>query len=130
MKIHAYLIDSITEISNYCAENDWISEIKRYITKYSLKLVLEWKAIGSYEIEDQLNKIRNWIENVKTNIDKTIITSNKLFKIDCRSIENFLVPRLESIYTETCECILKEYMKDTRSFVDLLNKIIQVIQFI
>ncbi len=124
--IKKFVTDATEEIDAYCKENDWVSDVKKYTTKYSAKLVLEWKSIGSIEIEEQLNKIRNWTENIKTNIEKTIITKNKLFKVDCRPVENILVPQLDSIYNEICEIIFKEINKDTLSFIEFISKIIKV----
>ncbi len=121
------MIDSLNEIDAYCAQNDWISDIKKYITKYSAKLVLEWKAIGSHEIEEQLNKIRNWIDQLKLGVEKTIITNNKVLKIDCKSIEETLVPKLEFIFNEICECIQSELNKDSGNFNDFMNKVIKEI---
>lgn len=118
--------ESVNEIESYCTANSWISEIKKYISNYSSKLVLEWKAAGSIEIEEQLNRIRNWIDLVKTGIEKTIITRNRLFKVECKQIEDILVPKLEAIFNEICECILAEVNKDTGSFNEFISKVIKV----
>lgn len=123
-RIEHLLKDSTDEIEAYCNENEWINEIKVYVTKWSVKLVLEWKQIGAFEIEEQLNKIKNWIEMIKTNIEKLIITKNKILQIDTTSIEAFLVPRLDSIYLEICECLTKEVNTDTLSFIAEMTKII------
>ncbi len=120
------LLEAIDEIEHYCNENSWISDIKKFITKYSLKLVLEWKAIGSLEIEEQLNRIRLWIDQIKMGIEKTILTRNRLLKVDCSSLEETLVPKLEAIFTEICECILLELNKDTSDFNGFMTKIIKV----
>ena len=90
-------------------------------------MAAEWKKVGAFEIEEQLVKIRNWIEAVKTNIQKTIVTSNKMLKIDTKPIENFLVPRLEQTYTDICEYVVKEFNKDITSFITQINKNIKVI---
>ena len=124
------LLEALSEIDHYCIENGWISDIKKYITKYSLKLVLEWKAIGSLEIEEQLNRIRLWIEQIKLGIEKTILTRNRLLKVDCRSLEETLVPKLEAIFNEICECILVELNKDTSDFNGFMTKIIKVSKII
>jgi hypothetical protein len=54
-----------------------------------------------------------------------ILTSNKVFKIDCSSIENILVPKLESIFTDICEYIVKNNIKDSSDFVAQLTKILR-----
>jgi hypothetical protein len=82
--------------------------------------------MGSHEVEEQLNKVKNWIEAVKTNIDKEMITSNRLFKIDCRPCEMILVPKLEQIYVDICECILNEIQNDTNNFIKIINHHLKV----
>ena len=122
------MINSLSEIDAYCAQNDWISVIKKYTTKYSIKLVLDWKTIGSHEIEEQLNKIRSWIDQIKLGVEKTIITNNKVLKIDCKSIEETLVPKLEFIFNEICECIQSELNKDSGNFNEFMTRVIKEIE--
>ena len=124
-RIQALLVESTNEVQLYCNENNWINDIKAYINKWTVKLVLDWKSIRISEIEEQLNKIKSWIDNIKNGMDKIIITKNKLIKIDTMPIENLLVPRLDSIYNEICECVVKEINKDTNSFINLMNKILK-----
>lgn len=124
-RIQALLVESTNEVQAYCNENNWINEIKAYINKWTVKLVLDWKSIRISEIEEQLNKIKSWIDNIKNGMEKIIITKNKLIKIDTMPIENLLVPRLDSIYNEICECVVKEINKDTNSFINLMNKILK-----
>lgn len=85
--------------------------------------------MGSLEIEEQLNRIRNWIDQVRTGIEKTILTTNRVIKVDCKSIEDILVPKLDAIYNEICECILTEVNKDTSGFNEFMQKIIKVNTF-
>lgn len=84
--------------------------------------MLEWKNIGTVEIDEQLNKIRAWIENIKNGMEKTITTRNRLLKVDTMPIENHLVSKLDSIYVEICEGVLKEINKDSLSFISAINK--------
>lgn len=124
--IETALMEAINEIDTYCKDNEWISEIKAYTAKFSKKTVLEWKAKGSFEIEEQLSKIKSWTDQIKTSIDAEMITKNKLFKVDCKPIESILVPKLETIFTETCECILGEIKNDLTSFVKTISNAIEV----
>ncbi len=124
--IQEFLVECSTEIDKYCQENNWVNEIKAYINKWSPKLVLEWKTGGTFEIDEQLNKIRNWIENIKNGMEKIIITQNKLLKIDTMPIENLLVSKLDAIYIEICECVLKEINKDSLSFISAISKTLKV----
>lgn len=109
------------EVEKICLEYDWTNEIKQYIVNWSVSLVIKWKSIAAYEIEDQLNKIRQWIDNIKNNIEKILITDKRLIKVETMPVENDLVPKLESIYQEICECLVKEINKDTLSFISLMN---------
>jgi hypothetical protein len=116
--------DAMNDVEQFCKENSWLSDIKTFITKWSISLAVEWKTQGAYMLEDQLNRIRTWIDNVR-NMDKVIFTSNKVFKIDCSSIEVILVSKLEAIYSETFEYCVKETIKDAKEFITMINKIIK-----
>jgi hypothetical protein len=115
------LNEETIEVEKICLEYDWTNEIKKYIVDWSVSLVIKWKSIAAYEIEDQLNKIRQWIDNIKNNIEKIIITKKRLIKVETMPVENDLVPKLESIYLEICECLIKEINKDMLSFISLMN---------
>jgi hypothetical protein len=120
------LNDSIDEVLAYCEKNVWLHDVSNYISNWSPKTILEWKKIGSLEIEDQLNKVKAWIESIKNNIEKSFITNNGILRIDCASIEKQLVPKLEKIYTEICECILLEIKNDSLNFVAFIESLIKV----
>ena len=110
------------EINKYCQDNSWINEIKAYVNKWSPKLVIEWKNGGTFEIDEQLTKIRAWIENIKNGMEKIITTKNKLLKVDTMPIESHLVTKLDSIYIDICELVLKEVNKDSLSFISAISK--------
>ena len=63
---------------------------------------------------------------IKTSIESQIITKNKLFKIDCRPVEAILVPKLEAVYNDICECVLKEINADLNSFIKLITAVFKV----
>lgn len=123
-RIEAHLLAATNEIQAYCQENEWVSEIKQFVTKFTRKQVLDWKAVGAYEVEENLNKIKLWMENIKGNIEPVKITANKLFKINCKPVELILIPLLENVFKEVCECILSEVMTDLAGFIKLIGNIL------
>ncbi len=125
--IEKNILEAVNEIDLYCKENDWISKIKVYTSEFSKKKVLEWKTTGAFEIDEQLGKIKCWIEQIKTSVDAELITKNRLFKIDCRPIEAILIPKLETIFNEICECIVTEITYDLSSFVKTISNALEVI---
>lgn len=121
------LIEATNEIDAYCASNEWLNQIRAYVNEWHSELVLEWKVTnGANEIEDQLTHIRLWIENIKSGMDKQIVTRNRLLRVDTMPIERLLVPRLESIYAEICEITIKEIFTDAHTFTTQIRKIIKV----
>lgn len=116
--------DAMNDVEQFIKENSWIRDIKVYVTKWSIKLLNDWKSLGSFKIEEQLIQIKTWIDNVK-NMEKTILTTNKVFKIDCSSVEKILVPRLDGIYNEICETIIQETTKNAQDFVAKLTYILK-----
>ncbi len=119
------LEEATSEIEQYCNDNAWVNEIKTYINQWSVKLFSEWKEIGAFEIDDQLSKIKAWTESVKTSIDKTIISKNKILRIDSTPLEDFLVPRLDAIYAEICECLMAAINKEVTSFISIMEGILE-----
>ena len=128
-EIETNFLEAINEIDAFCKDNKWISDIKIFTTKFSKETVLEWKTKGSFEIEEQLSKIKSWIDQIKTSIDLKMITKNRLLKINCKPIETILIPKLDSIFTETCECILMEIKNDLTTFVRTISNAIEVYLF-
>lgn len=115
------------EIANFCEKNLWLNDIKKFVTNWNRRLFDEWKKNGSIQIEKQLNEIRNWSENIRDNLPKTLITQNKILKIQTNPIENYLLPKLDTIYNEICEILVIEINKDTSILIQGIQKIIDVI---
>ena len=115
------------EIANFCEKYLWLNDIKKFVTNWNRRLFDEWKKNGSIQIEKQLNEIRNWSENIRDNLPKTLITQNKILKIQTNPIENYLLPKLDTIYNEICEILVIEINKDTSILIQGIQKIIDVI---
>ena len=124
-KIETSLIEATNEINEYCIENQWITDIKIFTTKFSRKLVLQWKSQGSFEIEENLTNVKLWIDSIKLNIEAIKTSRNKIFKIDCTQIEKILVPKLEKLFNETCEWTIVEIHIDLNNFIKLITEIIR-----
>lgn len=120
------LISATDEIKKFCQLNSWLNDIKKYVSDWKGRLFFEWKKNGAAEIEHQLNKIRNWSDDIKKNFSKIVITQNKILKIHTNPIENFLLPKLDTIYKEICESLVTEINKDTLNLTQDINKIIDV----
>lgn len=121
------LTEATEEIEKYCATHDWVNQIKSYVNEWHEENVREWKSKnGANEIEDQLTKIRSWIEKIKTGIEKIVITENRILRVDTRPIEKLLVPRLEKIYIEICEFTINEITHEAKTFSDQIKKILKV----
>ena len=117
----------MNDVEAYCNENAWISEIKSYLSGWSIDLLQQWIAVGTFKIEEELAKIRTWIENVK-NMEKVILTSNKVFKIDCSSVEVIIVPHLDAVYAEIGAKITEENTKNAQDLISQLTKILKQLE--
>lgn len=127
LRVQDMITESTNEIDSYCVENDWLNQIRAYANEWKVEDVLEWiRTNGANEIEDQLIKIRTWIDNIKNGMEKTFVTKNRLIKIDTNPVENALVPRLDKIYADICEFTIKEFFKEAHGFVAEVKKIIKV----
>ncbi len=125
VKIIDKIIDeAMDDVELYCNENLWISDIKKYLTAWSIDLLDGWVAMGTFRIDEELAKIRSWVETIK-HMEKIILTKNRVFKIDCSSVETILVPHLDSIYAEIGDKITKDNTKNSQEFVAQLTKILK-----
>ena len=128
LRLQDMLTDATNEIDAYCSSNEWLNQIRAYINDWRVEKVLEWKeTIGANEIEDQLTKIRSWTENIKNGMDKSLLTTNKILRVDTTPIERMLVPRLDKIYAEICESTVTEVFKEAQAFASQIKKIIKVL---
>ena len=125
VKVIDKIIDeAMDDVELYCDDNLWISDIKKYLTAWSIDLLDQWIGIGTFRIDEELAKIRSWVETIK-HMEKIILTKNRVFKIDCSSVETILVPHLDSIYAEIGEKITKDNTKNSQEFVSQLTKILR-----
>jgi dynein heavy chain, axonemal len=125
VKIIDKIIDeAMDDVELYCNENLWISDIKKYLTAWSIDLLDGWVTMGTFRIDEELAKIRSWVETIK-HMEKIILTKNRVFKIDCSSVETILVPHLDSIYAEIGDKITKDNTKNSQEFVAQLTKILK-----
>jgi hypothetical protein len=127
-RVQESLSKATNEVNAFCEENSWLNEIKAYITHWSSRLILEWKQVGAFEFDEQLSKIRNWSERIKINLEKLITSQNKILKVSTVPVEKFLLPKLDSIYTEICEGLVTHINLDTTSFMAEINQIIREIE--
>lgn len=125
-QLNKLLENATNEIKQFCNENSWLNEIKNYISRWSKKLIFEWKQAGAFEIEEQLNKIRNWNDKIKNSLPTIVITKNKILKVLTTPIEKYLIPKLDLIYNEICESLISQINCDTLIFIEDITKIIQV----
>lgn len=122
--INKIVDEAIDDVELYCRENSWISDIKAYLTAWTIDLLDQWISVGTFRIDEELAKIRSWVETIK-HMEKIILTKNRVFKIDCSSVETILVPHLDSIYAEVGDRITKDNTKNATEFNNQLTKILK-----
>jgi hypothetical protein len=60
------------------------------------------------------------MESVKGNIEPVRVTRNKLLKVNCKPVEAILIPLLEKVFGEACECVAAEVVADLQAFLKLI----------
>ncbi|KAL3832089.1 hypothetical protein ACJMK2_023767 [Sinanodonta woodiana] len=118
------LKDAFEEIDHYNEQNKWLDEIHQFCKKWTDKTAKEYRGIAAFTIEQKLNELRQWSEKVR-NFDRSFITENGLFFIDCSAIHDILLPRLNDIYLELVTLVADEAKNLARSFCDEMKIVLQ-----
>ena len=75
--------------------------------------------------QQKLTELRQWSEKVR-NFDRSYITENGMFYIDCSAIHEGLLPRLNDIYQELITFVGDEARSLAKSFAEEMNVILKV----
>jgi hypothetical protein len=72
-----------------------------------------------------LNDIRSWSEKVKI-FERNFTTEIGLFFVDCMAVHDFLIPRLNDIYTDVGMFVAEEATNLAYNFCEEMKDIIEV----
>lgn len=76
-------------------------------------------------MQQKLNDIRSWSEKVKI-FERNFTTENGLFYVDCLAVHDYLIPRLNDIYTEVGMFVAEEATTLANNFCDEMKETIEV----
>nr|XP_039270899.1 dynein heavy chain domain-containing protein 1-like isoform X1 [Styela clava] len=101
MKVQNNIVDdALLDVEAFCVEHNlWLVPIRKFTSKWSQKNLDEWKGKPAREIEILLNQIKAWNDQVK-NMDRSILSNNRLLLVDCRCPQTDVVPVLSSIFKQ------------------------------
>ncbi|XP_052095798.1 dynein heavy chain domain-containing protein 1-like isoform X11 [Mytilus californianus] len=118
------MLEALDEIDQYCKHHSWLSEIHHFCKKWSDKSLKEIKGVPAFQIEQKLNDIRSWSEKVKI-FERNFTTENGLFYVDCLAVHDYLIPRLNDIYTEVGMFVAEEATTLANNFCDEMKETIE-----
>ncbi|XP_076800448.1 dynein heavy chain domain-containing protein 1-like [Clavelina lepadiformis] len=88
---------AVSEVNDFCKEYAWLNDIRKFTSTWNELELEKWKGRSARQLEDQLNLIKHWIEKIK-NMDRALLTSNKLLFVQCTQPNVVLVPALNAIF--------------------------------
>ena len=77
------------------------------------------------QLQQKLNEIRQGIEKIR-NFDKTYVTENKIFFVDCSGIHDSLIPKLNQIVRELCTFVAEESVVLAKAFSEEMETVTAV----
>ncbi|KAL8594105.1 hypothetical protein ACOMHN_000817 [Nucella lapillus] len=119
---HMLMQTALDEVDAYCDFNHWLNEIHVYCRRWNDKSVKEFRGAAAFTIEQKLTELRQWSEKVR-NFDRSFISENGMFFVDCSAIHEGLLPRLEDIYQELITFVADEARNLASSFVEEMKVI-------
>ena len=75
--------------------------------------------------QQRLIEVRQWQEKVR-NFDKSFITDNGIFFVDCSNIHDYLIPRLSQIIQGILKFVSDEARKLATEFCDEMKEVLEV----
>ncbi|KAK6166840.1 hypothetical protein SNE40_023452 [Patella caerulea] len=125
LKIQGILLSAaFVEIDQYCQSNDWLNEISLFCHKWTDKSLKEFKGAAAFTIEQKLTELRMWSEKIR-NFDQNFTTENGLFLIDCSTIHDGLLPRLNDIYQQLICFIAEEARTMSKAFCEEMKLVLK-----
>ena len=78
-----------------------------------------------FYLQQKLNELRQWIDKVR-NFDKSYITDNAVFYLDCSGVQETLVPKLSAILKELCTFVADESTSLAKKFCQSMDTALEV----
>nr|XP_025036392.1 dynein heavy chain domain-containing protein 1-like [Pelodiscus sinensis] len=123
----ALLVAALRETQEICKQHTWVAEIHSFAHSWSpkqLELMKGWPAGDYVQLVVQL---RAWAKRIRE-VPSTVITCNRLFLVDCSSVQQETVPLLDSISREILSLLLSETSQRSESLIAELGALVQLYQ--
>ncbi|XP_078321875.1 dynein heavy chain domain-containing protein 1-like isoform X4 [Crassostrea virginica] len=123
-EVESILNSALDEIDNYCDMNNWLVDIFKFCLKWTSDSPKEYRGAPAFTIEQRLIEVRQWQEKVR-NFDKSFITDNGIFFVDCSNIHDYLIPRLSQIIQGILKFVSDEARKLATEFCDEMKEVLE-----
>ncbi|XP_044881276.1 dynein heavy chain domain-containing protein 1 isoform X2 [Mauremys mutica] len=123
----ALLAEALSETQEICKQHTWVAEIHSFAHSWSpkqLELMKGWPA-GKYV--QRVVQLRAWAECVRE-VPSMVITCNRLLLVDCSSVQQEIVPLLDSVIKEILSLLLSETSQRSEILISQLGGVVQLYQ--
>ncbi|KAM9169424.1 dynein heavy chain domain-containing protein 1-like [Pangshura tecta] len=123
----ALLAEALSETQEICKQHTWVAVIHSFAHSWSpkqLELMKGWPA-GKYV--QRVVQLRAWAECVGE-VPSMVITCNRLLLVDCSSVQQEIVPLLDSIIKEILSLLLSETSQRSEILISQLGGVVQLYQ--
>ncbi|XP_067420749.1 dynein heavy chain domain-containing protein 1 [Emydura macquarii macquarii] len=123
----ALLEVALNETQEICKQLAWVAEIHSFAHSWSPKHLELMKGWPAREYVQRVVQLRAWAERVKE-VPSTVITCNRLLFVDCSSVQQEIVPLLDSVIKEILCLLLNETSQHSESLIAELGGVVQLYQ--
>ncbi|XP_065445590.1 LOW QUALITY PROTEIN: dynein heavy chain domain-containing protein 1 [Chrysemys picta bellii] len=119
--------EALSETQEICKQHTWVAEIHSFAHSWSpkqLELMKGWPA-GKYV--QRVVQLRAWAERVRE-VPSMVITCNRLLLVDCSSVQQEIVPLLDSVIKEIVSLLLSETSQRSEILISQLSGVVQLYQ--
>ncbi|XP_039385639.1 dynein heavy chain domain-containing protein 1 isoform X3 [Mauremys reevesii] len=127
LKVIGGLEEALSETQEICKQHTWVAEIHSFAHSWSpkqLELMKGWPA-GKYV--QRVVQLRAWADCVRE-VPSMVITCNRLLLVDCSSVQQEIVPLLDSVIKEILSLLLSETSQRSEILISQLGGVVQLYQ--
>nr|XP_056714739.1 dynein heavy chain domain-containing protein 1 [Euleptes europaea] len=124
-KQQALLTAALTETQHLYREYSWLGEFYHFAHSWGASQLEEMKGWPCEDYVNRIVKLRTWMSRVKQ-VPQSVVTSNRLFFVDCTGIHQDILPLLASINEDILALLLRETTQRSQLLIAEMSGVLQL----
>ncbi|XP_057293707.1 dynein axonemal heavy chain 1-like isoform X2 [Hydractinia symbiolongicarpus] len=98
----------------------WLGEIIGFVSEWEGGNFNDWKTKSTLLVEKHMLKLKSWSAQIER-MATSYVTPNGLLFIDCLSVQQMLLPRLQEIFENIVKVLSEDYRIQAKMFISQLQ---------